>query len=94
MPPLDLDFKQGIRNCVESTIQPGSHKKITRAHTHNTLHVSSRDTSAPCSPSRLSLEMALVRQGFITKDTSVSRLICVAIWPPFSTTNEGGVWAL
>jgi len=25
-PPLDLDYKQGIRNCVESTIQPGSHQ--------------------------------------------------------------------
>jgi len=33
MPPFDLDFKQGIRNCVESTIQPGSHKEIA----HNTL---------------------------------------------------------
>jgi len=30
MPPLDLDFKQGIINCVEPTIQPGSHKEITR----------------------------------------------------------------
>jgi len=34
MAPLDLDFKQGIRNYVESTIQPGSHKEITRVHTH------------------------------------------------------------
>jgi len=44
MPPLDLDFKQGIKNCVESTKQPGSHKEKTKVHTHNTLHVSSRDT--------------------------------------------------
>jgi len=71
MPPLDLDFEQGIKNCVESTIQPGSHKEITRVHTHNTLHVSSRDTSAPYSPSMLSLQTALVRRGFITKDPSV-----------------------
>jgi len=34
MPPLDLDFKQGIKNCVECTIQPGSHKEITWVHTH------------------------------------------------------------
>jgi len=33
MPPLDLDLKQGIRNCVESTIQPGYHKEITWVHT-------------------------------------------------------------
>jgi len=36
----------------------------------------------------------LVRQGFITKDNSVCRLICVAIWRPYSSTNEGEVWAL
>jgi len=39
MPPPDLDLRQGIRNCVESTIQPGSHKETTRVYTHNTLHV-------------------------------------------------------
>jgi len=93
MPPIDLDFKQGIRNCLESTIQPGYLKEITLVHTHNTLHVSSRDTSAPCSPSRLSLGTALVHQDFFTKDTSVCRLICVAVWHPYSTTNEGEVWA-
>jgi len=38
--------------------------------------------------------MALVCGGFITKDTSVCRLICVAIWRPYSTTNEGEVLAL
>jgi len=40
MPPLDLDLKQGIGIVKESTIQPGSHKEITRvsyAHTH-TIH--------------------------------------------------------
>jgi len=26
-------FKQSISNCVESTIQPGSHKEITWLHT-------------------------------------------------------------
>jgi len=59
-----------------------------------TSHISSRDTSAPYSPSRLSLRMALVCRGFITKDTSACKLICVAIWRPYSTTNEGEVWAL
>jgi len=29
MPPIDLDLKEGIRNCVETTIQPGFHKEIT-----------------------------------------------------------------
>jgi len=29
IPPLCLDLKQGIRNCVKSKIQPGSHKEIT-----------------------------------------------------------------
>jgi len=91
MPSLDMDFKQGIRSCVESTIQPGSHKEITSVQTHDTLHVSSHDTSAPCSPSTLSLGTALVRRGFITKDTSVCRLICVAIWRLYSTTNKGEV---
>jgi len=43
MPPLDLDFKQGIRNCVESTIQPGSHKEITRVPY---IHTSLRDVMA------------------------------------------------
>jgi len=56
--------------------------------------VSSRDTSAPSSPSRLNLGTALVRRGFITKDTRVCRLICAAVWRPYSTTNEGEVWAL
>jgi len=51
-------------------------------------------TSALCSPSRLSLGMVLVRWGFITKDTSVCRLICAAIWLPYSTMNNGEVWAL
>jgi len=51
----------------------------------------SRDTSAPCSPSRLSLGTALVRRGFISKDTSVCRLICAAVWRPDPTTNEGEV---
>jgi len=59
-----------------------------------TCHVSSRDTSAPCSPRRLSLATVLVRRGFIKKDTSVCRLICVAIWRPYSTTNDGEVSAL
>jgi len=58
------------------------------------IYVSSRETSAPCSPSRLSLGTGLVRRGFITKDTSVCRLICAAVWRPYSTTNEGEVWAL
>jgi len=35
-----------------------------------------------------------VRPGFITKDYSVYRLICVAIGAPYSTTNKGEVWAL
>jgi len=83
-----------IEDWVESTIQPGFQKEITRVRTHNTLHVSSRDTSAPCSPSRLSLGTALVHRSFITKNTSVCRLICVAIWCPYSTTNEGEVSAL
>jgi len=51
-------------------------------------------TSAPFSPSRQSLGTALVRRGLITNDTSVCRLICVAIWRPYSTTNEDEVWAL
>jgi len=51
-------------------------------------------TSALCSPSRLSLGTALVRRGFITKDTSVCRLISAAIWHPYSTMNKGKVWAL
>jgi len=80
--------------CRVYTIQPGSHKEITWVHTHNTLHISSRATSAPCSPGRLSLGTALVHRGFITKDTSVCRLICAAIWRPYSTTNEGEVWGL
>jgi len=50
--------------------------------------------SALSSPSRLSLVTALVRRGFITKDTSVCRLICAAIWRPYSTKNKGEVWAL
>jgi len=58
------------------------------------VHVSSRDTSAPCSPSRLSLGTALVRRGFITKDTTVCRLIFVAGLRPYSATNEIEVWAL
>jgi len=37
---------------------------------------------------------ALARRGFITKDTSVCRLICVAIWRRYSATNKGEVWAL
>jgi len=57
-------------------------------------YVSSRDSLAPCSPSRLSLGTALVRRDCITKDTSVCRLICVAIWHPYLTTNEVEVWAL
>jgi len=36
----------------------------------------------------------LVRRGFITKDTNVCRLICVANWHPYSTMNKGEVWAL
>jgi len=44
---LSFDYDVDWRLFVESTIiQPGSHKKITRVHTHNRLHVSSRDTSA------------------------------------------------
>jgi len=39
-------------------------------------------TSALCSPRRLSLETARVHRGFITKDTSVCRLICSAIGAP------------
>jgi len=35
---------------------------------------------ALCSPSRLSLGTALLRRVFITKDTSVGRLICAAIF--------------
>jgi len=72
MPPVDLDIKQGIKNCVESTIELGSHKEITRVHTHTTLHVSSRDTSALCSPSRLSLGTGLVA-GVLLQRT----LVCV-----------------
>jgi len=30
----------------------------------------------------------------MTKNTSVCRLICIAIWHPYSTTNIGEVWAL
>jgi len=56
--------------------------------------VCTRYASALYSPSRLNLETALVRQGFITKYTSVCRLICAAIWRPYSTTNKGEVWAL
>jgi len=41
-----------------------------------------------------SLGTALVRRDFITKDTSVCRLICAAIWRPYSTMNKGEVWAL
>jgi len=41
MPPLDLDLKQGIRNCVESTIQPGSHKEITRVPNTHTQYIAS-----------------------------------------------------
>jgi len=51
-------------------------------------------TSALCSRSRLSLGAALERRGFITKDTSVCRLICAAIWRTNSTTNKGEIWAL
>jgi len=39
-------------------------------------------TSALCSPSRLSLGAALVRRGFISKDTCECRLICVSIGAP------------
>jgi len=56
--------------------------------------VCTRYTSASGSPSRLSLGTALVRKGFLTKDTSVCRLICAAIWRPYSTTKKGAVWAL
>jgi len=59
----------------------------TVAYCRLALHVCSRDTSALCSPSRQSLSTALVRRGFISKDTSLCRLICVAVWRPYSTTN-------
>jgi len=44
--------------------------------------VCSRYTSALCSPNMLSTRTALVRRGFITKDTSVCGLICAAIDTP------------
>jgi len=47
------------------------------------INASCCDLSAPCPPSSLSLRTALVRRGFITKDTSVCRLICDAIWRPY-----------
>jgi len=53
-----------------------------------------RYMSTPYAPSRLSLGTALLHRGFITKDTSVCRLICAVIWLPYSTTNKGEVWAL
>jgi len=56
--------------------------------------VCTRYTLALCSPSRLSLRAALVRRGFITKDTSVCKLICAAIGATYSTTNKGEVRAL
>jgi len=37
---------------------------------------------------------ALVRRGFISKDTSVCRLICAAVLRPYSATNESEVRAL
>jgi len=53
-----------------------------------------RQLPAQCLPSRLSLGTALVPRGSLTNDTSVCRLICVAIGAPYSTTNKGVVWAL
>jgi len=41
--------------------------------------VCTRYTSALCKPCKISMRTALVRLGFITKDTSVCRLICAAI---------------
>jgi len=58
------------------------------------LHSNQSRQLPPCSPSRLSLGTALVHRSFNTKDTSVCRLICAAVWRPYSTTNEGEVWAL
>jgi len=87
----DVDIKQGIKNCVST--QPGSHKEITWIHTQyitlqHSWHVSSLLTqqSKPRNGSST--------PGFQYKDNSVCRLICVAIWRPYSTMNEGEVWAL
>jgi len=77
MPPLDLDFKQGIRNVrVYNTTQLSQGKQQGYTRTHNTLHVCSSETSAPCSPSRLRLRTALVLWCFIFKRTLVSDLCC------------------
>jgi len=59
--------------------------------------VCTRLTSALCSPRRLSIVTAVVHWGFLTKHTSVCRLICAAICArrlPYSTTNTEEVWAL
>jgi len=69
-----VDMLYFVAECVKgggvqlTSLRP---KKYT---SRQQVHVSSRDTSAPCSPSRLSPGTALVHRCFITKEISVCRL--------------------